>query len=117
MLIVIVIVSFIAAGIIDLKLRKKFSIEKNEKFMDQYIGFLHLFLEVILCLLFLSFVTVNFFDQKTIYALLFAFIMLLFAIRGLLEFLFRRQKRRHILSFTYVVLCGVISIAIMLFMK
>ena len=116
MLIVIVIVAFIGAGMLDLKLRKKFNIEKNEKFMDQYVGIWHLFLEVFLCFSFLSFVTVNLFDQTTIYALLFAFIMLLFMIRGLFEFLFRREKRRHILSFTYVALCAVCSVAIALFM-
>lgn len=117
MLIFIVIVALFAAGMLDLKLRKKFNIEKNQKFMDQYVGIWHLFLEVFLCFMFLSFVTVNVFDQKTIYALLMAFIMVLFMIRGFLEFLFRRELRRHIISFTYVALCAVCSVAIALFMK
>lgn len=85
--------------------------------MDQYVGIWHLFLEVFLCFMFLSFVTVNVFDQKTVYALLMAFIMVLFMIRGFLEFLFRREMRRHIISFTYVTLCAVCSVAIALFMK
>ena len=116
MLIIIVIVAFLGAGMLDLKLRKKYDIEKNQKFMDQYVGIWHLFLEVFLCFSFLSFVTVNLFDQTTIYALLLEFIMLLFMIRGLFEFLFRREKRRHIISFTYVALCAVCSVAIALFM-
>jgi len=116
-LIFIVIVALFAAGMLDLKLRKKFNIEKNQKFMDQYVGIWHLFLEVFLCFMFLSFVTVNVFDQKTVYALLMAFIMVLFMIRGFLEFLFRREMRRHIISFTYVTLCAVCSVAIALFMK
>lgn len=73
MLIFIVIVALFAAGMLDLKLRKKFNIEKNQKFMDQYVGIWHLFLEVFLCFMFLSFVTVNVFDQKTVYALLMVF--------------------------------------------
>ena len=116
MLIVIVIAAFIGAGMLDLKLRKKFNIEKNEKFMDQYVGIWHLFLEVFLCFAFISFMTVNVFDQTTIYALLFVFIMLLFMIRGFFEFLLRRDKRRHILSFTYVGLCAVCSVAISVLM-
>lgn len=114
MLIVVIIAAFIGAGLLDLNLRKKFNIEKNEKFMDQYVGRWHFLLEIVLCFLFLSFVTVNLFDQITLYSLLFAFIMVLFMVRGLLEFWFRREKRRHIISFSYVGLCAIISIAISL---
>lgn len=116
MLIVIVLIAFFGAGILDMQLRKKYNIEKNQKFMDQYVGIWHFFLEILLCFFFLSYVTVNLFDQKTLYAILFAFIMLLFCVRGLLEFLFRREKRRHIISFTYVGLCALCSIAITIFM-
>ncbi|MGN7476434.1 DUF4181 domain-containing protein [Solibacillus silvestris] len=116
MVIFIVIIAFFAAGMLDLKLRKKFNIEKNEKFMDQYVGIWHFASELILCFLFLSFITVNLFDQTTIYALLFAFIMILFMLRGLFEFWFRREKRKHILSFTYVTLCAICSVGIALFM-
>lgn len=116
MLIAIVIVSFIAAGIVDLKLRKKFSIEKNEKFMDQYVGKWHFLLEVVLIIMFLSYMSVDYFDQTTIYSLLFAFLMLLFALRGFFEYLFRKDKRRHILSFTYTGLCAIVTLAILLFM-
>ena len=112
MLIVIVIIAFFGAGLLDLNLRKKYNIPKNEKFMDQYVGIWHLFLEIILCFMFLSYVTMKQFDQKTLYSVLFAFIMILFIIRGLLEFWLRREKRRHIISFTYVVLCAICSIAI-----
>ncbi|MER2116137.1 MAG: DUF4181 domain-containing protein, partial [Solibacillus isronensis] len=58
----------------------------------------------------------NQFDEKTLYSVLFAFIMILFIIRGLLEFWFRKEKRRHIISFTYVVLCAICSIAIAIIM-
>lgn len=116
LLIVIVIAAFIASSMLDLKLRKKFNIEKNQKFMDQYVGIWHLFLEGILCVFFLLFITLNLFDQGTIYAFLFAFIMLLFIVRGLLEFWFRNDKKRHVLSFTYVGLCAVISMALAIFM-
>lgn len=116
MLIVIIIIAFFGAGMLDLQLRKKFTIEKNQKFMDQYVGIGHFFVELLLCFFFLSYVTVNLYDQKTLYALLFAFIMLLFIVRGLLEFLFRREKRRHIISFTYVGLCALCSIAILIIM-
>ena len=90
----------------DLKLRKKYNIEKNVKFMDQYIGFWHLILEVLLCVVFLWYVTVNLFDKETTMALLFAFIALLFTLRGLFEFILKREKRRHIISFMYVGLCA-----------
>lgn len=116
MLIAILVIGFIAAGLIDLKLRKKFNITKNEKFLDQYVGVWHFVLEAFLCVLFMTFMTVNLFEQKAVYALLFAFIMLLFTIRGLLEFLVKRNNRRHILSFTYALLCGVFSGAVALFL-
>ncbi|MEG0385925.1 DUF4181 domain-containing protein [Solibacillus cecembensis] len=116
MLIAILVIGFIAAGLIDLKLRKKFNITKNEKFLDQYVGTWHFVLEAFLCVLFMTFITANLFEQKVIYVLLFAFIMLLFSIRGLLEFLVKRTNRRHILSFTYAVLCGVFSGAVALFL-
>lgn len=115
MLIAIIIVGFLVVGIIDLQLRKKYNIEKNVKFMDQYVGIWHLILEVFLCLSFLWFVSGNQFDQTTISFLLFAFIMILFALRGLLEILFRREKRRHIISFTYVGLCALFTVGILFF--
>ncbi len=117
MLIAVVIAGFFIAGMIDLKLRKKYNIEKNIKFMDQYVGKWHLLLEVLLCLLFLAFVTMYAFDQKTTSILLFIFIMVLFVIRGLLEYLFRKAKKRHVISFTYVGLCAVITIAIFIFVS
>lgn len=116
MLIVVVIIAFFGAGLLDLNLRKKYNIAKNEKFMDQYVGVWHFVLEIILCFMFLSFVTINLFDQKTLYSLLFAFIMILFMVRGLLEFWFRREKRRHIISFTYVGLSAICSMAIAIIM-
>ncbi|ATP39717.1 hypothetical protein CSE16_06430 [Solibacillus sp. R5-41] len=116
MLIAILVIGFIAVGVIDLKLRKKFNIPKNEKFLDQYVGIWHFTLEAFLCVLFMMFMTVNLFEQKAIYVLLFAFIMFLFTLRGLLEYVFKRKNRRHILSFTYAVLCGVFSGAVALFL-
>ena len=113
MLIAIVIIGFIAVGMIDLNLRKKFNIEKNIKFMDQYVGVWHLVLEIFLCLLFLWYMTGNAFNEGTIYSLLIAFIMVLFALRGLFEFLLKREKRRHIISFTYVGLCAFFTVAIL----
>lgn len=116
MSIVIIIIGIIAVGLIDLKLRKKFSIAKNEKFLDQYAGIWHFVIEAILCVLFLMFITANIFEQQVIFVLLFSFIMILFALRGLLEFLTNRNKRRHILSFTYALLCGVFSGVVALFL-
>lgn len=116
MLIFIVISALIVVGIVDLKLRKKFNIEKNEKFMDQYVGVWHLILEIFLCFSFLAFTTMYRFDQATLYALLLAFIMIIFMFRGFFEFLFKREMRRHYLSFTYVGFCALCSVAIALFM-
>jgi len=115
-LIVVVIIAIFGAGLLDLNLRKKYNIPKNEKFMDQYVGIWHFALEIFLCFMFLSFVTINVFEQKTLYSVLFAFIMVLFLVRGLLEFWFRKEKRRHIISFTYVVLCAICSLAIAVIM-
>ena len=80
------------------------------------LGYWHFILEATLCVLFMTYMTVNLFEQKAIYTLLFAFIMLLFTLRGLLEFLVKRDSRRHILSFTYAVLCGVFSGAVASFL-
>lgn len=106
MLITIVLVGFLIVGVADLKLRKKYNIEKNVKFMDQYIGFWHLILEVFLCLLFLWYMTGHLFDRGTTMVVLFAFIALLFTLRGLFEFILKREKRRHLISFMYVGLCA-----------
>ena len=115
MLITIVLVGFLIVGVVDLKLRKKYNIEKNVKFMDQYIGLWHLLLEVFLCLLFLWYMTVHLFDRGTTMSLLFAFIALLFSLRGLFEYILKREKRRHLISFMYVGLCAtlfIVSIAV-----
>ena len=114
MLLAIVILGFLIVGMFDLKLRKKYNIEKNVKFMDQYIGIWHLILEVLLCVVFLWYVTVNLFAKETTMALLFAFIALLFTLRGLFEFILKREKRRHIISFMYVGLCAALFIATIL---
>ena len=114
MLIIIVIIGLVIVGMFDLKLREKYNIEKNVKFMDQYIGFRHLLLEVFLCLLFLWYVTGNAFDKGTTIALLFGFIALLFTIRGLFEFSLKREKRRHMISFMYVGVCATLFIVTIL---
>ncbi|MEG0471713.1 MAG: DUF4181 domain-containing protein [Solibacillus sp.] len=114
MLIVMIIFGLISVGVIDLKLRTKFNVPKNEKFLDQYVTIWHFFLEAFMCVLFMMYVTANIVEQKAIYTLLLAFIMFLFIVRGSLEYLFRKNYRRHIISFTYAVLCGVFSGAIAL---
>ena len=116
MLLPIIIGGFIAAGVFDMMLRKKFTIEKNEKFMDQYLNKGHLVLEVLACAVFMSAISINGYSGVTLYVLLFLFFAVIFVFRGAVEFIFMRPKRKHLISFTYMIICLLCSVCIFLFM-
>lgn len=105
MLAFIIIGSFIVAGIFDLTLRKKLNIEKNEKFMDQYLNKKHFFFEVLLGIVLLTIITANGYTGQSLYVLLFLMFSVLFVIRSAIEFVFLREKRKHIISLTYTTIC------------
>ncbi|MEO4052912.1 DUF4181 domain-containing protein [Solibacillus sp. CAU 1738] len=114
MIVSIIFASFIAAGIMDLTLRKKLNIEKNEKFMDQYISKKHFIFEIVLIVLFLTGISTNGYSGKYLYMLLFLFFSVLFVIRAAVEFIFLRDKRKHIISFAYTMICLLCALAIVL---
>lgn len=114
MLISIIIGGFLAAGLIDLSLRKKFNIEKNQKFLDQYFNKSHLVIEVLACILFMTAVTGNGYTGKSLYILLFLFFAVIFVSRGAVEFIFLRSKRKHLISFSYMVICLFVSLFLLL---
>ena len=116
MVIPILIGGFIAAGVLDMMLRKKYTIEKNEKFMDQYLNKAHLVLEVLACAVFMSAISINGYTGVTLYVLLFLFCAVIFVFRGAAEFIFMRPKRKHLISFTYTTICLLCSACIFLFM-
>ncbi len=114
MLALIIISSFIVAGILDLTLRKKLNIEKNEKFMDQYLNKKHFFFEVFLGIVLLTIITGNGYTGKNLYVLLFLLFSILFVTRSAIEFIFLRKKRKHIISFTYTIVCLLCALIIFL---
>ena len=59
MLVSVLIGAFVAAAILDLYLRKKFNIEKNEKFSDQFLSKGHMMFEILLCIVFLTTIAAN----------------------------------------------------------
>ncbi|MGM9949987.1 MAG: DUF4181 domain-containing protein [Lysinibacillus sp.] len=116
MLVTILIGAVIAAGIFDLYLRKKFNIEKNERFMDQFINRGHMLFEIAACVFFLVFISITGVTGKQLYVLLFLFFAMLYAIRTILERLLQREKKKYIISFVYVCICVVCTIGIVLFL-
>ena len=54
-------------------LRKKFNIEKNEKFSDQFLSKGHMIFEILLCIVFLTTISANAIIGKQLYILLFLF--------------------------------------------
>ena len=116
MLITIIIGAVIAAGVLDLYLRKKFNIEKNERFLDQFINRGHMIFEIVACVVFLVFISVTGVDGKRLYLLLFLFFAMLYAIRTILERLLQREKKKYIISFVYVCICMVCTVGIGLFL-
>lgn len=114
MIALIIILSFFIAGILDLNLRKKLNIEKNSKFMDQYLNKTHFFFEVIFSLIFLTVITTNGFSGKYMYILLFLFFSVLFVLRSAVEYIFLREKRKHIISFVYTFISLLCALAILI---
>ena len=115
MFLVIIIVGFIILGIADLKLRKKYRIEKNEKFMDQYINRTHFIVELWMYAMFLLLISVKEIVGIPFYFLLFMFFALVFSIRAMLDFVFRRKTKRHIIALAYTAIGFVAAFLILLF--
>lgn len=115
MFLVIILVGFIVLGIADLILRKKYGIEKNEKFMDQYISRSHFIVEIWMYVMFLFLVSIKDLVGIHLYFLLFIFFALVFSIRTMLDYVFRRETKRHIISLAYTVVGLVAAILILLF--
>ncbi|KGR81714.1 DUF4181 domain-containing protein [Lysinibacillus odysseyi] len=116
MFITILIGAVIAAGIFDLYLRKKYKIEKNEKFTDQFVNKKHMIFEIIACVFFLAFLSASGATGKQLYFLVFLFFAMLYAIRTLLERLLYKEKKKYIVSLVYVMICLVCSFGILLFL-
>ena len=116
MLVSVLIGAFAAAAILDLVLRKKFNIEKNEKFSDQFLSKGHMLFEILLCIVFLTTISANTIIGKQLYILLFLFFATLYAIRALLERLLQREKRKYIISLAYVTICIIVVIGIVVFL-
>lgn len=91
-------------------LRKKYSIDRNVKFMDQYVHKLHLVFEIMLGVMFVVYVTGSGFEGPELYTQLFIFLAVVFAIRTVLEYLFVRKSKKHIISITYTAICFICSI-------
>lgn len=102
---VIILVAFISAGLIDLQIRKKFNIARNEKFMDQYVNRTHFFLEALACVIFMTYISGNGVTGTSLYAQLFLFLAFFFASRALAEVIFLREKRKHLMSIGYTAVC------------
>ena len=112
---VIILVGFIIIGIADLVLRKKFNIEKNDKFMDQYINRTHFIVEIWLYAMFLFLISLKGTVGIQLYFLLFIFFALVNSIRALLDYVFRRKTKRHIISLVYTAVGIIAAILILLF--
>lgn len=115
MFITIILICFILLGILDVVLRKRLNIERNERFMDQYIGRKHLIFELWLVVMFLVFATVKGLTGIPLYVILFLFFAMVFSIRALLEYVFKKQSKRHIISIMYTVVGLIAAILILLF--
>ena len=116
MLVSILIGTFAAATILDLFLRKKLNIEKNEKFSDQFLNKGHMIFEIVLCVVFLTTISANAITGKQLYILLLLFFAALYAIRALLERLLQRDKKKYIISLAYVTICMIVVIGIVIFL-
>ena len=116
MLVSVLVGAFATAVILDLVLRKKFNIEKNEKFSDQFLSKGHMLFEILLSILFLTTISANAITGKQLYILLFLFFAILYAIRALLERLLQREKRKYIISLAYVTICIIVVIGVVIFL-
>lgn len=116
MIVIVFIVGFIIAGIADLKLRKKYNISKNEKFMDQYINKKHFLFEIFLSMLFVANIAMRGYSGKYLYFMLFLFFAFIFSVRMILEYIFIKQERRFIVSLAYTIVCIACAATILLFL-
>ncbi len=114
MFIAIILVGFVILGIADLKLRKKYGIEKNERFMDQYINRTHFIVEIWLYGMLLLLVTLKGVVGIPLYFMLLIFFALIYSIRAFLEFVFKRETKRHIVSLMYTA-TGIVAAFLILF--
>lgn len=104
-MIAILIGAFIAAIILEIVIRKRITIAKNETYKDQYINKKHMVFEFFWLILYLMILSNVTFNEKTLYAFLFLFVAIMFLIRAFLDFVFRNDQNRHYLSAMYVVIC------------
>ena len=74
MLVSVLVGAFAAAAILDLYLRKKFNIEKNEKFSDQFFSKGHMIFEILLCIVFFN----NYFCKRDYRKAIVHFIVFIF---------------------------------------
>ena len=116
MLVFVLVGAFAAATMLDLVLRKKFNIEKNEKFSDQFLSKGHMMFELLLCIVFLTTISANAITGKQLYILLFLFFATLYAVRALLERLLEREKKKYIISLAYVTICIIVVMGIVIFL-
>ena len=115
MFIWIIFLMFIVIGVADLSLRKKYKIPKNEKFMDQYINRSHFLVEIWLCAMFLLIATLRGLYGIQLYVVLFVFFALVFSVRAFLDYLFRKETKRHYISLAYTVVGLVCAILVLFF--
>lgn len=111
----VIIVTFIVAGLLDLKLRKRFNIARNEKFMDQYVNFTHFTIEAFASVLFMAYITGTGMTGAPLYSQLFLFLAFFFASRALAEYVYFRPKRKHLMSAGYTVVCALCSLVFFVF--
>ena len=106
--------AFIVVGFIDLKLRKKWGIARNEKFMDQYVNGKHFTIEAFACVLFMTYITGTGLVGAPLYSQLFLFLVAFFASRTVAEYMYFRPKRKHLMSAGYTVVCAICSVVFFL---
>lgn len=116
MLVSIIIGGFIATGILDLVLRKKFKIKKNERFMDQFVNKKFFLFELFLYIMFLASVSMRGMEGKYLYIMLFLFFSVVFVLRAFAEYVFRKEERKYIISFAYLAVCLLCALFILLLM-
>ena len=112
---IIAIVGFIILGIADVRLRSKYNIERNERFLDQYVNIKHFIFELWLIVMALFVMMGRGIEGKQFYVVLFIFFALVFAIRALFDYMFRKASKRHIISLMYTFVFLFVALFILLF--
>ncbi|WP_083998394.1 DUF4181 domain-containing protein [Caryophanon tenue] len=102
---IILVGAFLAAVILEVMIRKRITVAKNERYQDQYINKKHMFAEILLLVMYLTILSSATFNEKTLYAFLFLFLAIMFIIRAFLDFVYRNAHNRHYISAMYVVIC------------